>query len=63
MDGRGKACVEVNSDNDEESAEVTWPGEEGSEVELLSPFQADEARTLASKIRLVAMTFLVIARK
>ena len=46
MDQPGKACVIVNFGNEEETAEVTWPGGEGTQVEILVPFQPDRIATL-----------------
>ena len=63
MDGPGKACVVVNFGNEEASAEVTWPGGEGSEVEVLAPFQPDAVQRLPAKIRMAPRTCAVIVRK
>jgi len=63
MDGPGKACVVVNFGNEEETAVVTWPGGEGSAVEVLAPFQPDAVQTLPARIRLAPLTCAVIAQK
>jgi len=53
----------VNFGNDEETAEVAWPGGEGSQVEVLMPFQPDTVRTLPVTIRLAPRACAVIAQK
>jgi hypothetical protein len=63
MDKPGKACVVVNFSDGEETAEVTWPGGQGSEVEVLAPFQPDRVQTLPVKVVLAPRTCAVIARK
>ena len=63
MDKPGKACVVVNFGNEEETAEVMWPGGEGSEVEVLAPFQADRVLKLPATIRLAPRTCAVVALK
>ena len=63
MDKPGKACVVVNFGDDEETAEVTWPGREGSQVEVLMPFKPDAVQNLPVTIRLAPRTCAVIARK
>ena len=63
MDDRGKACVVVNFGNEEETAVVTWPGGEGSAVEVLAPFQPDAVQTLPARIRLAPRTCAVVAQK
>jgi hypothetical protein len=63
MDGPGKACVVVNFGNEDETAEVTWPGGEGSQVDVLVPFRSDAVQTLPAKIRLAPRTCAVIAMK
>src|SRR5271157_2402045 len=63
MDQPGKACVVVNFGNEMETAEVTWPGGEGSQVEVLIPFQPDTIQTLPATIRLAPRTCAVIAQK
>jgi hypothetical protein len=63
MDKPGKACVVVNFGNELETAEVTWPGGEGSPVEVLMPFQPDTVQTLPATIRLAPRTCAVIAQK
>ena len=60
MDKPGKACVVVNFGNEEETAEVTWPGGEGTQVEVLMPFQPDTIQTLPARIRLAPRTCAVI---
>lgn len=63
MDGKAKACVLVNFGNTEESAEVTWPGGEGHQVEVLKPFQSDAAEDLPAKVRLAPHTCVVVVQK
>jgi hypothetical protein len=63
MDKPGKACVVVNFGNGEETAEVTWPEGEGSQVEVLMPFQPDTVQTLPATVRLAPRTCAVIAQK
>src|SRR5208337_3364535 len=63
MDKPGKACVVVNFGDDEETAEVTWPGGEGSQVEVLMPFKPDAVQNLPVKVRLAPRTCAVIAQK
>ena len=63
MDKPGKACVVVNFGDEEETAEVTWPGGEGSQVEVLAPFQPDAVQTLPATVRLAPRTCAVIAQK
>ncbi len=63
LDKPGKACVVVNFGNEEETAEVAWPEGEGTEVEVLAPFQPDAVQTLPAKVRLAPRTCAVIARK
>jgi hypothetical protein len=63
MDGAAKACVVVNFGDQEETAEVTWPEGEGSDVEVLMPFQPDASQTLPAKVRLAPRTCAVIAQK
>jgi len=63
MDKPGKACVVVNFGDTEETAEVTWPGGEGSEVAVLAPFQPDKAQTLPARVHLPPRTCAVIAQK
>jgi hypothetical protein len=63
MDQPGKACVVVNFGNVEDTAEVTWAGGEGSQVEVLAPFQPDTVQTLPAKIHLAPRTCAVIAQK
>ncbi len=62
MDKPGKACVVVNFGNEQETAEVTWPGGEGSQVEVLMPFQPDRVQTLPATLRLAPRTCAVIAQ-
>jgi hypothetical protein len=63
MDKPGKACVVVNFGDEEETAEVTWPGGEGSAVEVLAPFKADVVQYLPVTVRLAPRTCAVIAQK
>jgi hypothetical protein len=63
MDRPGKACVVVNFGDEEATAEVTWPGGEGSQVEVLMPFQPDAVQTLPAPVRLAPRTCAVIARR
>jgi len=63
MNQRGKACVVVNFGNKEESAEVTWPEAQGSQVEVLMPFQPDAVQTLPATVRLAPRTCAVVAQK
>jgi hypothetical protein len=63
MDKPGKACVVVNFGDEETSAEVTWPRGEGSEVEVLLPFQPDSVQTLPATVRLAPRTCAVVAQK
>jgi len=63
MDKPGKACVVVNFGNVEETVEVTWPGGEWGQVEVLAPFLPDELQTLPAKVRLPPRTCAVIAQK
>jgi hypothetical protein len=63
MDKPGKACVMVNFGNEEETAEVTWPGGEGSQVEILAPFQPDRVATLPAVVRLPPSTCAVVAQR
>jgi hypothetical protein len=63
MDKPGKACVVVNFGNVDEIAEVAWPGGEGTQVEVLAPFQPDTVQTLPAKVRLAPRTCAVIAQK
>jgi hypothetical protein len=63
MDRPGKACVVVNFGDEEETAEVTWPGGEGTQVEVLAPFQPDAVHTLPATIKLAPRTCAVIAQK
>jgi hypothetical protein len=60
MDGAGKACVVVNFGNVEETAEVTWPGGQGTQAEVLVPFQPDTVQTLPVTLRMPARTCAVI---
>ncbi len=62
MDQPGKACVVVNFGNEEETAEVTWPGGEGSQVEILMPFHTDTIQKLPATVRLAPRTCAVIAQ-
>jgi hypothetical protein len=62
MDRPGKACVVVNYGNDEASAEVSWPGGEGSSVEVLQPYRPDETTKLPLQLRLPARTCAVIVK-
>jgi hypothetical protein len=63
MDKPGKACVVVNFGNEQETAVVTWPGGEGTEVEILTPFHPDTVQTLPATVRLAPHTCAVIAQK
>jgi hypothetical protein len=63
MDKPGKACVVVNFGDDEETAEVTWPGGEGSQVEVLTPFKPNAVQNLPVTVRLAPRTCAVIAQK
>lgn len=56
-------CVVVNYGNEEETIEVTWPGGEGTEVEVLSPLKADAVQTLPAKLLLPPRSCAVIAQK
>ena len=58
----GKACVVVNYGNEEALAEVSWPGGEGAEVELLQPFQTDKAARLPVKVQIPPRTCIVVAK-
>ena len=62
MDRPGKACVVVNYGNDEASAEVSWPGGEGSNVEVLQPFRPDATAKLPLQLRLPPRTCAVIVK-
>jgi hypothetical protein len=62
MDKPGKACVVVNFGDEEETAEVTWPGGEGSQVEVLAPFKPDAVQNLPVTVRLAPRTCAVIAK-
>jgi hypothetical protein len=53
----------VNFGNEEESAEVTWTGGEGNQVEVLVPFHPDVVQTLPATLRLAPRTCAVIAQK
>jgi hypothetical protein len=61
MGAPGKACVVVNYDNDETTAEVRWPGAEGREVELLQPFRKDTRARLPVTLRLPPRSCAVVA--
>jgi hypothetical protein len=63
MEKAGKACVVVNFGNEAETAEVTWLGGEGSEVEVLMPFHPDSVQTLPAAVRLAPRTCAVVAQK
>jgi hypothetical protein len=63
MDGKGKACVVVNFGNEEETAEVSWDAEQGTQVEVLMPFKPDTIQTLPARIRLGPRTCAVIAQQ
>ncbi len=62
MDKVGKACVVVNYDKEEARAEVTWPGGNGQNVEILKPFQPDTTDRLPAKIRLAPRTCAVVVK-
>jgi hypothetical protein len=62
MDAPGKACVVVNFGNAEETAEVSWPGGEGTQVEVLTPFQPDKVATLPAVVRLAPRTCAVVVQ-
>jgi hypothetical protein len=63
FDQPGKACVVVNFGNEEETAEVTWPGGAGNQVEVLMPFRPDTLQTLPATLRLPPRTCAVVAQK
>jgi hypothetical protein len=63
LDQPGKACVVVNFGNEEETAEVTWPGGAENQVEVLMPFCPDTVRTLPATLRLPPRTCAVVAQK
>ena len=63
MEKPGKACVVVNFGNREETAEVTWPGGAGRQVEILRPFQQDVVEKLPVRVRLAPRTCAVIVQK
>jgi hypothetical protein len=62
-DKAGKACVVVNFGNQEATAEVTWPGGDGHDVEVLRPFQPDTIEKLPVRIRLAPRTCAVIVER
>ena len=57
----GKAFVVVNFGNEEAAAEVSWPGGDGRDVEILMPFQPDANGRLPVRIRLAPRTCAVVA--
>jgi hypothetical protein len=61
--GRGRACVIVNYANQEQSAEVNWPGGAGRQVEISAPFQPDRKATLPVKLTLAAQTCQVVVER
>ena len=63
LDGAGKACVVVNFGDAAATAEVRWPGGEGQQVEILTPFQPDAVRTLPATVHLAPRTCAVIVQK
>jgi len=62
MDQPGKACVVVNYGTEEMSAEVSWPGGDGQNVEILQPFQADAMGKLPATIRLAPHSCAVVVK-
>ena len=62
MDRPGKACVVVNFGNDEASAEVSWPGGDGNNVEVLQPYRPDATAKLPLQLRLPSRTCAVIVK-
>lgn len=62
MDRPGKACVVVNYGTEEASAEVSWPGGDGQNVEILRPFQADAMGKLPATIRLAPRSCAVVVK-
>lgn len=62
MEKPGKGCVIVNYGNEEAKAEVTWPGGEGTHVELLQPWQPDKFGKLPIEVRMPPRSCAVIVR-
>jgi hypothetical protein len=60
-DGRGKASVVVNYDNKPVRATVSWPGTEGTRVEVCQPFQKNRSATLPVKIALPPRSCAAVA--
>jgi hypothetical protein len=58
----GKACVVVNYGNEEATAEVHWPGQDGLAVEVLQPFRKDAAARLPVTLRLPPRSCAVVAQ-
>jgi hypothetical protein len=58
----GKACEVVNYGNEDAPAEVSWPGGDGSAVEVLQPFRPDKHGRLPIRLVVPPRTCIVLAK-
>jgi hypothetical protein len=62
MDKREKGCVVVNYGNEETMVKVNWPGGEGTNVELLQPWQPEKFGKLPIELQLPPRRCAVIVQ-
>ena len=62
METSGKACVVVNYGTEEAAAEVSWPGGDDKNAEILIPFQPDRTDKLPAKVQLAPRTCAVVVK-